>query len=67
MDIAHPLHNQLCHSLAHVDLEIDVAEIEQQDFDLASVVCIDDPSPRVDAMLRSESTSRRNSSIRVDR
>ena len=65
--LTHSLHNQLCNSIANVDLEISVAAVEKQHAHQSSVVCVDDSSSSINAVLDSKSTSWSNSSVGVDR
>ncbi len=48
----YPLQNQLCNAVSLLHLEILLAVVEQQHFDLATVICINHPRTGIDEILR---------------
>ena len=51
----HPLKHQLRDSLPNLDFKVLFRVVEQQDFNLSAVVCIDDTSPCVNKVLARKS------------
>ena len=50
----YPLKHKLGDPIALLDLEADVAEIEEQDLERAAIVGVDDASANIDAVFRGE-------------
>lgn len=60
----YPLNNQLRNSLALLDLEVDLAEVEQQHLQWASVVRINHTSTHINAVLARKSAARGDAAVR---
>ena len=63
----HPLHDQLRNTLSHRDLEVGIAEIEQQHLHRTSVIRIDDTRTHVNAVFARQTASWCNPSVRACR
>lgn len=63
--LPHPFDDELSDTFANLHLEIYIAEVEEQDLQGSSVVCINDASTDIDAVFASEAASRCNSAVGI--